>query len=157
MRNLRLFGRSLGVGVFTLAFALSGCASGGSEIELETADFGPGNEEVGDCLYAEVDGAGTPDLESMIYVSCDDPHTYEVIFVGISETETRDAQVEELMAVCPVAWEQYRDPVASSGFAFSFFYDTNALSGEDFEDESRVVSCVIHRQDFEPITGSVSG
>lgn len=106
--------------------------------------------EVGDCIDVTYDSSGNP-LEDR-YVSCDEPHVFEVFFVGIASSEALEDIVVEISDFCFEEWDRYKDPSIDSE---GYFITPLAPTEETYAQGDRDVACWVHTEFYEPIVGSL--
>ena len=107
--------------------------------------------EVGDCIDVVYDSSGNP-LEDR-FVSCQEPHVFEVFFVGTASSELLDDIVVEISDFCLEEWERYKDPSVNSE---DYFITPLAPTEETYAQGDREVACWVHTESYESIVGSLS-
>ena len=108
--------------------------------------------KVGDCLDVVYDSSGNPIEERA--VSCDEPHVYEVFFVGPTPSDSLDGIRAEATDVCLDEWERYKSPSLN---ADDYLTSPLTPSDEGYAQGDREVACYVHTEFLEPITGSLAG
>jgi len=108
--------------------------------------------KVGDCLNVFYDSSGNPIEERA--VSCDEPHVYEVFFVGPTRSDSLDGIRAEAADVCLDEWDRYKSPSLN---ADDYFITPLTPSDEGYGQGDREVACYVHTEFLEPITGSLAG
>jgi hypothetical protein len=119
----------------------------GESYQLVASKWG----EVGECLDVVYDSSGNPVEER--YVSCDEPHIFELFFVGTASSEPLDDIRIEITDFCLEEWDRYKAPGVNSD---DYFISPMAPTDETYVDGDREVACLVHTESYDPIVGSLA-